>query len=68
MKRLFSISVRGKQHEWSFSFRADERYLAGWRADGLVIHEIINQVPQIVADLGFTRIWIWLQDHWLIPL
>ena len=65
--RLLSITIRGRTKEWSFNFRGDPRYLHEWRADGLVVEEIFNRIPQIIVDLGLTKVWIWLQDNHLLP-
>ena len=68
-KRLYSLTVRGKQHEWCFDVRvADPRYLKLWRDDGLEIDEIANTFPQWVEQLGLTKPWCWLQDVGIIPL
>lgn len=39
MKRQLSITVRGKQHEWTFHFDGNPKHLAEWREDGLIVNE-----------------------------
>lgn len=62
MKKLLSIEVKGKTKEWSFSFYGNPKYLDEWRKDGLEINEVINSVPELINDIGLTRLWIFLQD------
>ena len=62
MKKLLSLEVKGKTKEWSFNFYGDPKYLDEWREDGLEINEVINSVPELINDIGLTRLWIFLQD------
>lgn len=59
-----AITVRGKYHEWSFSFRGNEEYLDEWREDGLQIDVIENEIPDWVNEIGLTPIWCLIQDIW----
>ena len=61
-KKLLSIEVRGKHHNWSFNFYADPKYIEEWRADGLEIGEICNTIPTWVVDIGLVRPWCFMQD------
>lgn len=67
MTRTYSVTVRGKQHEWSFRVQATEEHVADWRADGLEVFELVNTVPVWVNDIGLTRAWVFLQDLWNLP-
>lgn len=62
MKRLMSIEVRGKEHEWSFNFYGNPKHLEGWRNDDLEINEIVNTIPEWVVDYGLMGPWIFFQD------
>jgi hypothetical protein len=62
MKREMAVTVRGKQHEWSFHFDGDPKYLQEWRDDGIEVYEIYNSIPMWVADAELTRIWCFVQD------
>lgn len=64
MKRRMSVTVRGRQHEWSFPFAGDEKHLQEWRDDGLEVVIVENTVPMLVAELGLVRPWCWCQDFW----
>lgn len=61
-KKLLSINVHGQDRNYWFEFYGDTDYLAGWRADGLVIDEICNVIPEAVVDMGLMRPWIFFQD------
>jgi hypothetical protein len=61
-KKLYSITIRGKQKSWCFNTFIDERYLEEWREDGIVIEEIINIIPLWVQQMGLTKPWCFLQD------
>ena len=61
-KKLLMIDVRGKRKGWSFHFYGDPKYIAEWRADGLVVHEVDNVIPVWVVELGLTRPWCFFQD------
>lgn len=45
MKKLYSITVKGKQKEWGFDVWLDPKYLPDWREDGLQIDEVFNIIP-----------------------
>lgn len=63
MKKLYSLSVRGKRKEWSFEVLVDPKYISDWRADGLQIDEIVNVIPQWYVDAGLpVRLWCFVQD------
>lgn len=53
-KRQLAITVRGKQHSWSFHFEGDPKYLAEWRDDGLEIDEVHYSIPESIVDLRIT--------------
>jgi hypothetical protein len=62
MKKLLCIDVRGKQHEWSFNFYGDPKYLDEWRQDGLKIDEVVNVIPEWVVNIGATKLYCFLQN------
>lgn len=61
-KTLMSITVQGKQKNWSFNFWGNQEFLLGWQNDGLDIVIIENTIPQLVVDLGLTKIWCFFQS------
>ena len=63
MKRLYGLMVRGNHRTWSFHVEIDPKYLEEWRADGLVIEEIVNIIPKWYVDLGLpVGTWCFIQD------
>lgn len=62
MKKLLSITVKGKSHTWSFNFYGDDKYLDQWRDDGLDIDEVVNVIPEQIAAFRLTKIYCFLQD------
>lgn len=60
--KLLSITVRGAQKTWSFSFYGDPKHIEEWRDDGLDVVEICNTVTEWVNDLGLVRPWCFVQD------
>lgn len=60
--KLLVLSVRGKARRWEFVFRGDPAHIPEWRSDGLVVCEVVNVVPEWIANLGLTRLWCFLQD------
>ena len=64
MKRTISITVKGKQKTWAFSFEGDPAHLADWEADGLEVCEVLNTIPLWVQQMGLTRLWCRVQDAW----
>jgi len=63
-KKLCSIVVRGNKKLWSFHVYADTKYIHDWVADGIVIAEVENVIPDWIVSAGFVKQWIWLQDLW----
>jgi hypothetical protein len=64
MKKLCSLTIKGKTKTWSFNTFVDLKYLDEWREDGIEIDEIENVIPVWVVDMGLTHIWCFLQDVW----
>lgn len=64
MSKLYSITIRGKQHTWSFDCFVNPEFVDEWRADGIEIDEMVNTIPEWVADLGLSGVWCFLQDLW----
>lgn len=62
-KKLLIISVKGKDHSWSFEFYADPKYLEDWREDGLEVDEVCNTIPAWLPVWGIS-LWCGLQDIW----
>jgi hypothetical protein len=62
MKKHYSLSIRGRQHSWSFHIMVDPQYVPEWRADGLEINEICNTIPEWIVGAGLIRPWCFLQD------
>lgn len=60
--KLLSVTVKGKNHTWSFNFYGDPKHVAKWRDDGLEIDVIFNVIPVWVKDLGLTKVWCFFQD------
>jgi hypothetical protein len=64
MKTTCSITVRGKDHEWSFSFKANPEHIEAWRADGLDVAVVLYRIPYWAHQMGLTRVWCRAQDVW----
>ncbi len=62
MKKLLEIEVQGKSRKWGFLFEGDPKHLADWRADGLVVDEVLNIIPEWVVSIGMVRQWCVVQD------
>lgn len=61
MKQLLAITVRGKQHTWTFHFDGDPKYLQEWRDDGLEVDELYNTIPEWLPGWAI-RPWCFIQD------
>lgn len=66
-KKLYGVIVRGKEHTWEFETWVDEKYVQEWKDDGIEIDHICNTIPDWIVNIGLARIWVWLQDHYIIP-
>ena len=64
MKKLCSLTIKGKTKTWSFNTFVDLKYIDEWREDGIEIDPIENVIPVWVVDMGLTHIWCFLQDVW----
>lgn len=62
--RRFAVTVRGKAHEWSFTFTGHPEHLQDWLDDGLEVYEVLNCVPAWAVNLGLLRPWVAMQDAW----
>ncbi len=61
-KKLYSLTIRGREKTWTFDTYVEPKYVDEWRADGIEIDEVCNVIPVWVADLGLTRAWCFFQD------
>jgi len=61
-KKLMSVRVEGNEKVWSFNFYGDPKYVKEWENDGLVIDEILNQIPVWAVNAGLLRPWVFFQD------
>jgi hypothetical protein len=61
-KKLYELQILGKHKRWNFAVYVDPQYVKEWTADGLVIEEVCNVIPEWVADMRLTRAWCFLQD------
>lgn len=64
MKKLCSITIKGKTKIWAFNAYLDTKYLEEWREDGIEIDEIENIIPVWIVDIGLTKLWCFIQDIW----
>lgn len=69
-KKYYSLNVRGKEHEWSFSMWLDPKLVEEATADGIKLERCAGDIPAFVADLGRPAIDIWtfLQKIYIVPL
>ena len=69
MNKVYALDVRGKRHEWVFLICADPKQVEDWRADGLVVDEVVNTVPQWYVDLGLpVKLLVLLQDIGIVRM
>lgn len=61
-KKLMSVTVRGKHHEWNFEFYGDPKHLVEWQADGLDVSLIENTIPLWLPNWVPVRWWCFAQD------
>lgn len=66
MKQWMIVEVRGREKQWSYTTKADPRYLKEWQDDGVQIFILENTIPEWVVNLGLTHIWCWVQDAWKV--
>lgn len=66
-KYLFCVYIRGKYSEMSFEFWAEDHF-DEWKENGLKVTQVLNTIPMWIEEFGLTKIWCWLQDHYIIPL
>lgn len=60
--RIWTIEVRGKRHRWAFNGYGPKQHAEDWRADGLEVTEVLNEIPEWVVDIGLLRPWVAIQD------
>ncbi len=62
MKNKYSITVRGRWHEWAFPVRATPEHAEEWRQDGLIVDEILHEIPQWIMNIGLGGLWMWIDE------
>ncbi len=63
MKKLYSLTIRGRHKLWAFDVLVDPRYVLEWRLDGLQIDEVVNIIPEWYVEAGLpVRLWCFIQD------
>ena len=60
----YFLYVRGHRHEWALELKgASPEHVEQWRADGLRVNEVVNEIPQWWVTLGLpVRFWCLCQD------
>lgn len=58
MKKNYTITIKGKEHNWSIITQAEPEHVKDWVEDGLEVYELIYSIPVWVVDLGLEKIWI----------
>ena len=53
MNTYYTITVRGKKHEWVFPIMIDTTYLKEWREDGLIIDEVVATRPTTALNISY---------------
>ena len=61
MKKMYSLEIRGKESSWGFPVELDPAHVDEYRADGLVVMEICNTIPEWVPS-HMIRVWCFFQD------
>jgi hypothetical protein len=62
MRQKCFISIRGREHEWTFDVEVDPKHLPEIQADGIEIHQIEYTVPTSVMTSGLAPLWMFLYD------
>ena len=62
MKNKYSLTVRGKYHEWAFPLWAMSEHAEEWRRDGLIVDKVLHEIPQWAMNLGLGGLWMWLNE------
>jgi hypothetical protein len=62
LKIPLSITVKGKEHVWSFNFNGNPEYISDWEEDGLEIYVMANTIPFWIFNLGLTNLYCAIQD------
>lgn len=60
-KKLYSLDIRGKEHEWSFNVYVDPKDVQDYWDDGLEIFEVVNWVPDWMPG-PLIMPWFFIQD------
>lgn len=60
--KLMTVTVRGREKNWCFSFYGDPAHFPDWVADGLDVVQIENTVPMNLPNWVPVRAWTVLQD------
>ncbi|QQP96520.1 hypothetical protein [Lysobacter enzymogenes] len=61
-KKLLALQIQGQSHPWHFEFYGDPSHISDWRADGLVVEEVENTVPESLPGFIPSRLWAFAQD------
>jgi hypothetical protein len=56
-----AVNVKGKTGKYSFHFYGDKKHLKEWASEGLDIIVIENTIPILIAKLGLTKLYCFLQ-------
>ena len=65
MKKLMTLHVQGKKHNWTFYFEGDPKDLKAWEEDGLERQLVQNTIPEsALLPYWATKTWAVLQDLW----
>jgi hypothetical protein len=64
MRHKATISVRGREHEWSVTWDAPQGQIDAMRDDGIDVGLVMHTVPEWAVSVGLLRPWCFVQDVW----
>ncbi len=51
MSERYVLEIEGRRHKWSFEILADAPDIEAWRADGLKVERLVDELP-FDGDVG----------------
>jgi len=58
MKKNYTVTVKGKESNWSLVVQAKPEHAQDWLDDGLEVYELIYSIPVWVVELGLAKYWM----------
>lgn len=63
-KKKYCLTVKGKEHKWTFIVMGKPEYVRDWQEDGLEVDQLVSAIPEWWVRWGLpVWVYVWLFEE-----